>query len=186
MTCIVAMIDPKTNAVVVGGDTLSIDAGTMSCGPRSDEKVFRNGPYVIGYTTSFRMGQLLRYNDLPVPDTWDVNRFMVTTFIDAVRGIAEAKGFMAKNDGGRDHFGTFIVGFEDKLYIVYDDLQVAVNADGLAACGCGQDLALGAARALIENTDFSAEEIVLEALRVATVYSAGVRGPYTVMATELP
>ena len=185
MTCIVAMIDPKTNTVVVGGDTLSVDAHNLSCGPRSDEKVFRNGPYVIGYTTSFRMGQLLRYNDLPVPDTWDVNRFMVTTFIDAVRGIGEAKGFMSKNDG-HDQFGTFIVGFEDKLYIVYDDLQVAVNADGLAACGCGQDLALGAARALIDNTDLSPEEVVLEALKAASIYSAGVRGPYTIMSTELP
>jgi hypothetical protein len=35
---------------------------------RRDPKVFTNGPYVLGFTTSFRMGQLLHHAfEAPIP-----------------------------------------------------------------------------------------------------------------------
>lgn len=57
MTCIVGLVDG--DRVILGGDSAGIAGWHLQL--RADEKVFRNGPYAIGFTTSFRMGQILRY-----------------------------------------------------------------------------------------------------------------------------
>ncbi|KKN17732.1 hypothetical protein LCGC14_0962700, partial [marine sediment metagenome] len=63
MTCIVGFIDDGGKAWM-GGDSAGV-AGHHTH-PRRDPKVFRVGPVLIGYTSSFRMGQLLRYH-LKIP-----------------------------------------------------------------------------------------------------------------------
>lgn len=89
MTCIAAWRD--NGRVYVGADSAGVGGYTLEV--RSDEKVFRVGPYVIGFTSSFRMGQVLRYSTtLPAPEDWDVNRFMATRFVDAVRGALKTAG----------------------------------------------------------------------------------------------
>ena len=65
---------------------------------RADEKVFRNGDFLMGFTTSFRMGQLLRYKLNPPrrhPDD-RVAKYMVVDFIDAVRECLKAGGWASK------------------------------------------------------------------------------------------
>ena len=49
----------------IGGDRAGV-AG-LSLTVRADEKVFQNGEFLMGFTTSFRMGQLLRYSLKPPP-----------------------------------------------------------------------------------------------------------------------
>jgi hypothetical protein len=39
--------------------------------------------------------------------------------------------------------GTFLVGLADRLYVVHSDFQIARSADGYAAVGSGDDIALG-------------------------------------------
>ena len=64
MTCIVAVTDGQT--VVIGGD--SAGAAGQELRIRADPKVFLVGSFAIGFTTSFRMGQILRYSaHLPEP-----------------------------------------------------------------------------------------------------------------------
>ena len=58
MTCIVGMVDGQ-GTVYIGADSLA--AGGYQKTIRKDAKVFTNGIAVMGYTSSFRMGQLLRY-----------------------------------------------------------------------------------------------------------------------------
>ena len=90
MTCIVGIVD--AGRVLIAGDSAGSDGWHVDS--RADSKVFTVGPYAMGFTTSFRMGQLLRYRlDVPGPDTWDVDRYMATTFVDAVRDCLKAGGF---------------------------------------------------------------------------------------------
>jgi hypothetical protein len=57
MTAIVGLTDNGT--VHIGGDSAGVSDWSLTI--RADSKVFTNGPYVMGFTTSLRMGQLPRY-----------------------------------------------------------------------------------------------------------------------------
>lgn len=171
MTCIVGIEDQ--DGVHLAGDSAGVSGWSMTV--RSDEKVFTRDGYALGFTTSFRMGQLLRYSaHLPTLDTWDIDAFMVTRFVPAVRTCLKDGGWLAA-DRERVDAGTFLVGLAGRLYVVYSDLQVARSANGYAAVGCGQDLALGALHA---TRDKSTAERLQAALEAAAHHSAGVTGPF--------
>lgn len=173
MTCIVGLVDG--NSIWMGGDSAGAD-GSWSLTVRADRKVFRNGPMIFGFTTSFRMGQLLRYA-LKVPHhepDVDVDRYMATTFIDAVRDCLKAHGYATKKDG-QESGGTFLVGYRGRLFHIADDYQVGEALDGFDACGCGSDLAKGA---LFASAHLGGHDRLDLALRAAERHSAGVRGPF--------
>ena len=92
--------------VYIGGDSAGV-AG-LSLVVRADEKVFRNGDFLMGFTTSFRMGQLLRYKLYPPrrhPDD-RVAKYMVVDFIDAVRECLKAGGYASKPESTEGHRWT--------------------------------------------------------------------------------
>ena len=172
MTAIVGLA--HAGSVYIGGDSAGV-AG-MSLTVRADAKVFRKKRYLFGFTTSFRMGQLIRYSlTLPKP-TGNLDAFMSTTFVDALRDCLKSGGWAAK-ENEREEGGTFLVGVRGRLYAVHDDYQVAKAADGFAAVGCGDQIALGALFATA-GTGLSPRRRVLGALAAAERFSAGVRGPF--------
>lgn len=80
-------------------------------------------------------------------------------------------------DNEREEGGTFLVGVKGRLYAVYDDYQVATAADGFAAVGSGEQVALGALFAT-DGAGLSPRRRVMSALAAAERFSAGVRGPF--------
>lgn len=172
MTAVVGLV--HGGSVYIGGDSAGV-AG-MSLTVRADTKVFRKKRYLFGFTTSFRMGQLIRYSlKLPKPPR-DLDRFMATTFVDALRDCLKAGGWAAK-ENDREEGGTFLVGVDGHLFTVYSDYQVAKAADGFAAVGCGDEIALGALFATA-RTGLRPRRRVMGALAAAERFSAGVRGPF--------
>lgn len=179
MTCIVGIRDKGT--VIIGGDSAGVSGYSIAV--RADRKVFSNGPYVMGFTTSFRMGQLLhRAFDPPAPPRGNPEGFMVTTFVDAVRNCLKEGGYAEKSNEVESG-GTFLVGVRGHLFEIGHDYQVGVPADGYTAIGCGDDLALGAFYAT-RASDLSAVERCTAALRSAEHHSAGVVGPFHLVTTE--
>jgi len=146
---------------------------------RADSKVFVNGEFIIGFTTSFRMGQLLRYGFCPPKPTEgkDIFEYMVTDFVDAVRNRLKSGGFAATKDG-EESGGTFLVGYRGRLFNVQNDYQVAEQFGDYAACGCGQDIALGS---MFSTKGKPTEERIRTALEAAEEYNAGVRGPFNIL-----
>ncbi|WP_431977592.1 hypothetical protein [Micromonospora haikouensis] len=180
MTAIVGLV--HHGAVHIGGDSAGVGPGWSST-VRADAKVFRNGPYLMGFTDSFRMGQLLRYAlDAPKPPARDLDRHMATTFVDAVRKTLVDGGWMSRSDG-RESGGTFLVGVAGRLFQVCGDFQVAEPADGYAAVGCGYDIALGA---LYATAGQPPARRVRAALEAAAHFSAGVRGPFVLLHQRPP
>jgi len=174
MTCIVGFVEGST--VWMGGDSAGVGGWDLTV--RSDVKVFRNGPMLFGFTTSFRMGQLLRFA-LTVPPRHpdvDVEKFMTTTFIDAVRECLKSHGWAVK-DKEQETGGQFLVGYEGRLFCIDADYQVGVPLDGFDAVGCGAQIAKGA---LFASAHIQGRERVELALRAAERHSAGVRGPFHV------
>ena len=61
-----------------------------------------------------------------------------------------------------------IVADKDTLLIVSGTGEVIEPDDGIAAIGSGGNYALAAARALYQNTDFTAAEIAKKSLKIAS------------------
>lgn len=176
MTCIVGLID--NGSIYMGGDSAGV-AG-LSISVRLDEKVFQNGPMLIGGTTSFRMLQLLRYKLDPPKQTvsQDDMKYMCTDFIDSVRKCFTDNEFGYKDE--RNAFndgGNFLVGYNGKLYQIWGDFQVGISSQPFDAVGCGKDLALGA---MYVNSHLYPEERIKLALEVASTFNAGVVAPFII------
>lgn len=172
MTCIVGLI--SNGSVHIGGDSAGVDG--LSLTVRADRKVFRNQDFIFGFTTSFRVGQLLAHSFKPPkrhPEK-DVYAFMVTEFIDALRQCLKAGG-CAQRYYEVERGGTFLVGYAGRLFQIRGDYQVAEPVDGFDACGCGSQIALGA---LFASSDAPPRERLEIALNAAERFSAGVRGPF--------
>lgn len=162
--------------VHLGGDSAGVAGYTLTT--RADTKVWASGSYAFGFTSSFRMGQLLRHAfQPPAPADGDLHGFMVTIFIDALRTCLKDGGW-ARKDSEQEQAGTFLVGVTGgRLFTIDSDYQVAESADGYAAVGCGGDLALGALHATAA-LDLKPRARLALALAAADHHSAGVTGPY--------
>ncbi|MBB3752467.1 hypothetical protein FHT44_004979 [Mycolicibacterium sp. BK634] len=176
MTCIVGV--EHKHGVLIGADSCGSAGTSMTI--RADEKAFVNGPYIMGYTTSYRMGQLLRYKlDPPIPtaqDLRDLDRFIATTFIDAVRTTLNEGGF-AKIEDQREEAGNFLVGIAGRLYNIDEDYQFARNMAGFDSVGCGYELALGSLHTTARYR-ITPKERVRMALEAAAAFSSGVAPPF--------
>lgn len=174
MTCIVGLVDE--GKVYIGGDSAGVAGLVLTV--HADQKVFRNGPMVFGFTSSFRMGQLLRYA-LSVPDhdpRLDTDKYMVTTFVDAVRSCLKTGGY-ARKENEEESAGQFLVGYKGRIFCLDTDYQVACPDDAYIALGCGGQIARGA---LYATHGRPAEERLRLALEAAERFSAGVRAPFVV------
>ena len=178
MTCVAAV--RHEGEIWIGADSAGVAGFSMHL--RADEKVFRNGEFVMGFTTSFRMGQLLRWKFNPPVRREGVANFeyMATEFVDAARKCFKDGGFAQKKDE-RESAGCFIVGLRGQLFYVADDYQVGELLDEYMAVGCGQDLALGS---LFSTEGMGPEERIETALQAAARFSAGVRPPFHVIGPE--
>lgn len=179
MTCIVGFVDRYKN-IYLGGDSAGVSGLNITI--RKDPKVFKIGKVVMGYTSSFRMGQLLRFKlKIPKqPRQMDDYKYMCTLFIDAVRKCLKDNGY-AKVSNNEETIGEFIVGYKGCLYDINDDLQVGMSEENYDVCGCGSSYALGS---LATNQDLSPKSRVLKALQVAEKFSGGVRKPFRVIILE--
>ena len=179
MTAIVGLA--RQGKVFVGGDSAGVSGFDLTV--RADPKVFRNGPYLFGFTSSFRMGQLIRYALVPPePKRDDLDRFMATKFVDALRACLKEGGW-ARKESDREEGGCFLVGTRGRLYTVESDYQVGRAADGYAAVGCGDQVALGALYATAGLAMRPRARLKL-ALRAAERFNAGVRGPFVYLSVK--
>lgn len=181
MTCIAGITDGKT--VTIGGDT----AGSTRSGfitRRSDGKVWEKDGWVFGFTTSYRMGQLLRYKFVPplrAPSV-DVMTHMATTFIDALRHCFKDGGF-SHIENSVESGGHFLVGHEGRLFKVESDFQVGESLHKYDSCGSGEEFALGALHAS-EGMKLTAEARIERALLAAQEFNSFVREPFEIVSTK--
>lgn len=195
MTCIVGL--ERDGKVYIGGDSASVTG--LHITTRRDRKVFTRDGMAFGFTSSWRMGQLIRYQvafpDLPIspPDLSlsqskraafeaELDGWMVTEFVEAIREGLKDGGY-SKVESNQEEGGTFLVGARGCLYAIFSDFQVARVAHEFDAVGCGEQYARGAMEVMHNGPapDEGPADQVVRALRVAAKYSAGVRGPYHVV-----
>ena len=177
MTAIAGIVED--GKVFMGGDSAGV--GGYSLQTRSDPKVFINGEFIFGGCGSFRMSQLLEYEfSAPTPREGEGGMaHMVKRFIPAIKSTLKSGGFQETRNE-QDNGGTFLVGYRGELYCIYDDYQVARVSQSYHACGCGDDLILGSLHAT-DQYEIDPIERINIALDAASTFSAGVRGPYSIL-----
>ena len=181
MTCIVALRDG--DAVVMGADSAGV--GGMCIRVRRDPKIYRVGAMLIGFTTSFRMGQLLGYS-MTLPDHHEdvsVERYMATAFVDAVRACLKAGGFASKSNE-TEAGGQFLVAYRKRIFEIASDYQIEEDECGYASVGCGFDLATGSLHSTAALKVADPRQRVRMALEAAATFSVGVRGPFLIETLE--
>lgn len=176
MTCIVGI--KENQSVYIGGDSASLTGYQITI--RKDPKVIRNGDFLIGYTTSFRMGQLLAYKLIPPPKDpkQDIYEFMVCSFAETVRSCLKEGGF-SKIEGNQERGGVFLIGYQGKLFTMHDDFQIEESIDEYASCGYGATHALGC---LYGNKDLKLEpeKRIIQALEAAAKFNCAVAPPFQI------
>ncbi len=178
MTCIVGKVG-KDGTITIGADSIGIAGYTAVV--RKDPKVFVKGPFVYGFTGSFRMGQLIQYS-FREPDhdpRQGVDQYMHNNWLDCLRACLEKGGYMRKING-EEKGGTFLVGYAGRLFCIESDFQIGEAMVDYYACGCGEEFAKGAMHAVTGIDTLTDEQKVLLALEAAETHSAGVRRPFLI------
>jgi ATP-dependent protease HslVU (ClpYQ) peptidase subunit len=172
MTAIVGVA--KEGKVYLGGDTRGSNGWTGS--QYSLPKVFTNGVCVMGYTSDYRMGQLLQYSFSPPKrhKEEDLMKYMITDFVEGIRTTLKSGGY-ASVESNVEKGGFFLVGIEGRLFRIESNYAVLEPARQFDAVGCGEDFALGC---LYNNLDKDPKVRLKEALETAAEFSIGVSAPF--------
>lgn len=172
MTCIVGLA--YAGDVLIGGDSASSDGYTV--GIVHQPKVFWRSGYAIGYTTSFRFGQLVEHAELPTPPEGEsLYAHMVGAFVGALRTVLKDGGF-ATVDRNVETGGRLLVGVRGQLFSVESDFGVLRQALWYNAVGSGATFALGAMHASRARAPVG---VLLDGLRAAAQLNNGVRPPFS-------
>lgn len=189
MTAIAGLV--HNNKIYIGSDSAGVEGLNLSI--MKEPKVFikwslvptNHEKYIFGYTSSFRMGQLLQYVFQPPKNEFtnglksDVMYYMVTKFIPALRECFKLNGFQT-TENNVDIGGNFLVGYRNQLFEIESDYHVSQSVKPFNACGCGKHLILGSLYTS-ENLNISPEDRIQKALEAAQEYSAGVRAPFKIL-----
>lgn len=185
MTCIAGIV--KNGIVYIGGDSAGIAGDSLR--HRKDEKVFllKNNidNMAFGFTTSFRMGQLLRYG-FKAPDhpkSMNDMEYLCTLFIDAVRNRFKNGGWLERRND-MECGGTFLMGYRGKLYYIGSDFQVGETNNSFDSVGSGREVAIGALHILSSIDSFTVEDKIIKSLEAAEQYNSAVSGPFKIVNTK--
>lgn len=176
MTCIVGLVE--NGKVLLAGDSAGVSLEHQEIYTLRNAKVFLAGCYAIGYTTSYRLGQILRYETrLPEPEPGaDLEAFLSTHFVAALRSAFDTAGF----ERPLGLKGSILVGLRGRLFALGNELQVMSEDTPYAAVGSGRHIAYGALYALdqLGPGAHSPRQRAEVALRAAQRFNPGVREPF--------
>lgn len=188
MTCIVGIKNKSKGNVLIAGDSAAVSGIDIQI--EKQPKVFKNGDFIFGCTSSFRMIQLLKFNFKPPlidqnstgfkaglkSEEIDVYEYMCTKFVNELRDCFRMGGILNTHDG-IENGGVFLVGYQDQLFRVNSDFFVMETIDGFDSVGCGQSYALGVLKQL-ESSKIDVKDKLESALNIAAYFSGGVVAPY--------
>ena len=178
MTCIAGLI--HEGAVWIGGDSAVTYAEGVVRHPEG--KVFALGDLLVGCAGLVRGAEIVRHAFQPPPigPHLDLDCYMHTTFVDALRRTFRESGFLTFHQGQERTETTLLVGVRGRLYGVSGNFNVYADAHPWLALGDGAPQALGALYATA-HLPLGPEARLRLALEAAECYTKTVRAPFTVL-----
>lgn len=141
MTCIVGIA--KEGKVYIGADSLGSDGYVKDL--YKQPKVFVIDKFIIGYTSSYRMGQILERSWSPpkrkegVDDDLD---YIIDSVIPSIRKSFKDGGY-AEVENSRESGGFFLMGYNGRIFLVQNDFSVLEPVSGYTSTGSGEAFAKG-------------------------------------------
>lgn len=174
MTCIAGLIDCK-GVGHIASDSLGSNGHTK--GIYKNSKIFKKGGLLIGYTSSYRMGQLLEHHLSLPPRKVDqtIESYMYVDFVSAVRQLLKDHGYL-KIDGNRESIGTFLIITEGRIFMMEDNMALLESADGFDACGSGMHYAQAVLHILAKQGKLGPKAMLTQAIDTASKYVVSVGG----------
>lgn len=185
MTCIVAVV--MGERMVMGGDSAGISGYDITI--RNDPKVFRvsqkNGrDALLGFTSSFRMGQILMSLVLPEDRSRNDDKsahllFLIKRVIPRIRKLLRDGGW-AKVSNNTETGGNFLLAYRGSIYEIDSDFQVVAHSNPFASIGAGASFSIGVLDYMHRYLDISTlspSDIVEHALLITERNCIAVRGP---------
>lgn len=175
MTCIAAIIDNKGVGHIacdsLGSDLLSKRVFTTP-------KIFVVGDMLIGFTGSYRIGQLLQYR-LQLPTArmgQELDEWLHVDFIDSVREILLQNGAMQVDNSVELADSKFLVVVAGRVFTIQEDLSLLESVDPFEAVGSGEMYARATMNALVQHKVTKPERVLTEAIEAAAKYVPSVGG----------
>ena len=174
MTCVVGII--AKGDVYLGVDSASSSSKSYSEQVVNTRKLILKQGMMLGYTSSWRMGNILEYefNPPPLRRGVDLEKYMVVDFIGALRQCFKDAGF-SEIENNREQAGSFLVAIKrsSRLFQIQDDFSV-ITPVSYAAAGSGERSALASLKTT-EDLKLPPAERIRLALEVAAHFDFGVR-----------
>ena len=145
MTCIISY--KQDGKVILAGDKAGSNgfSGHLSKEP----KVFTNGDFMIGYTTSFRMGQILNHLWTAPKRKVDQNTVKYL-YVDVIPSIMECFDDHNFGDSKENKYGNFVMVYENEIYEVQGDMSMLQHDTDIVCVGSGEYHATAAVRVLLD------------------------------------
>lgn len=175
MTCIVAMVDPDGGGHIAC-DSLGSNGFTGS--EYLNQKIFRKGEMLIGYTGSYRTGQLLEHQLVLPPRKvgQTTDNYIYVDFVNAVRQLLKDSGRIEIDRNVEESPGTFLAVYDGRIFKVQCDLAVLESSDPFDACGSGGYHAKGALYVMNKVGGFTPKQMVTGAVEAAARFVVSVGG----------
>lgn len=181
MTCVVAIKDG--NSVYMGSDSCVMSGNHLE--RLKERKICQKGPYLIGNAGTWRSVQVLQFANLPLAPKCNLLRFMCTDFVDAVRKAFKDAGVLevSKEDTTESGNTSALIAVHGRVFMMGTGFSICEMPEHFTAIGSGKYYAFGSLETSRGN-GMAPEDRVKVALKVASKYADGVRGPYHVKKME--
>jgi len=178
MTCIVGVeSDP---GAILAGDSACVGNHHTRKSRNSKVLKFDGIELALGYTTSFRMGQILEHHLCPPDINSESERFYaIDVLLPKIRHVLESKGF-TKIKNNRKEGGMFLLAVKNKIFKVQKDFSVIRFDQPFFALGTGAREAYGAMAAMKEDNPV---KLAQRAVKAAAEFNTSVELPVTVCRT---
>lgn len=192
MTCIIGIIEPKR--IVFGCDSLGSNSRTKRT--RKDGKVFLKGDMIIGCCGTFRLMNIIEFSfkqpsyrnfSTNVRNFYDgedlVMRYMCTVFISELKKCFKENGFLRTKTDDIDKGGQLLIGFQNRIFEIGSDFQVAEFHENYASIGSGYSFAMGSLSTTVDM-EITVEDRICKALESAEKFDLFTQRPFHVKALQ--
>lgn len=179
MTCVVGVIG--NDGIYLGSDSSSNSDNLIM--PMTETKIFKKGPFSIGYSGSLRVAQVVRYK-MRTPTInqdklkKDPIKYLSTSFINAMRKSLKRDGASREIYSQEENENDFVVAFDDRLFLIDSHYSVCESDGNFIAIGSGMEYALGS---LHTSRNSDPEDRVKWALDSANQFCPTVMPPYYII-----
>lgn len=182
MTCIVAVSNPLTQEVIMGGDRAISDILNGITITSKHPKIFKWNSYLIGYAGDIRVGKIVQYQFTPPEPSKDIelDYFMNTEFINSLRTCLADNEYEINKEDNNAGFGL-IIAINGRIFEITSQLEAIEYSTNYIAIGSAADYAFGSLHTTEFIKNVTMKQRVEYALAAAAEYSTTCATPFDII-----